>query len=93
VTSLSRTEKLFYHDYRSACKLSLSRKIYLELHRNKHRRRITETGGKDKTAVMGMLERNGQVRAMMVPNRCRKLMREQLHVLRYAAQQLQAQCC
>jgi transposase-like protein len=48
------------------------------MHRDKHRRRITETGAKDKTAVMGMLERDGQVRAMMVPNRRRKLMHEQI---------------
>src|SRR5467141_3303703 len=39
------------------------------MHRDKHRRRITETGTKDKTAVMGILERSGEVRAMMVPNR------------------------
>lgn len=44
------------------------------MHRDKHRRRITETGSKDKTAVMGFLERGGQVRAEMVPNRRRKLL-------------------
>jgi transposase-like protein len=31
--------------------------------------RITGTGGKDKTAVMGMLERGGEVRAKVVDNR------------------------
>jgi transposase-like protein len=39
------------------------------MHREKHRRRITETGTKDKTAIFGMLERGGEVRAMVVPNR------------------------
>jgi transposase-like protein len=39
------------------------------MHREKHRRRITETGTKDKTAVFGILERGGEVRAMVVPNR------------------------
>jgi transposase-like protein len=48
------------------------------MHRDKHRRRITETGSKDKTAVMGILERNGEVRAMMVPNRRRKLLHDKI---------------
>jgi len=39
------------------------------MHREKHRRRITETGTKDKTAVFGILQRGGEVRAMVVPNR------------------------
>jgi len=39
------------------------------MHRDKHRRRITETGTKDKTAIMGLLERDGEVRASVVPNR------------------------
>src|SRR5216684_6308939 len=39
------------------------------MHRDKHRRRITETGTKDKTPVIGILERGGEVRAMMVPTR------------------------
>jgi transposase-like protein len=39
------------------------------MHRDKHRRRITETGTKDKTAVVGVLERGGEVRATVVPNR------------------------
>jgi len=32
-------------------------------------RRITGTGTKDKVAVMGILERGGEVRAIVVPNR------------------------
>ncbi len=38
------------------------------MHADKHRRRITETGTKDKTAVMGILERGGEVRAAVVGN-------------------------
>jgi transposase-like protein len=39
------------------------------MHLDKRQRRITGTGGKDKTAVMGILQRGGKVRAMVVPNR------------------------
>jgi len=39
------------------------------MHVSKRQRRITGTGGKDKTAVMGMLERGGQVRTIVIPNR------------------------
>jgi transposase-like protein len=39
------------------------------MHVSKRLRRITGTGGKDKTAVMGMLERGGQVRTVVIPNR------------------------
>ncbi len=40
------------------------------MHRDKHRRRITETGTKDKTAVVGVLDRKtGQIRAAVVGNR------------------------
>jgi transposase-like protein len=39
------------------------------MHPERRKRMITERGVKDKTAVMGILERGGQVRAMMVPNR------------------------
>jgi transposase-like protein len=39
------------------------------MHRDKHRRRITETGTKDKIAIMGLLERDGEIRAAVVPNR------------------------
>ena len=41
--------------------------------RNTHiaqrKRRITGTGGKDKTAVMGILERGGQICTIVIPNR------------------------
>jgi transposase-like protein len=41
------------------------------MHVGKRQRRITGTGGKDKTAVMGLLERGGQIRTIVVPNRKR----------------------
>ncbi len=39
------------------------------MHRDVRERKITGTGGKDKTAVMGILERGGKVRTKVVPNR------------------------
>ena len=39
------------------------------MHVGKRQRRITGTGGKDKTAVMGILERGGKVRTKVIPNR------------------------
>jgi transposase-like protein len=39
------------------------------MHRDVHKRRITETGTKDKVAVMGILERGGEVRVKVVPFR------------------------
>ena len=39
------------------------------MHKAKRERVITGTGGKDKTAVFGMVERDGSVRAMVVDNR------------------------
>jgi transposase-like protein len=39
------------------------------MHVAKRLRRITGTGGKDKTAVMGIVERGGKVRTAVVPNR------------------------
>jgi len=39
------------------------------MHVAQRKRRITGTGTKDKTAVMGILERGGQVRASVIPNR------------------------
>ena len=39
------------------------------MHIAKRERRITGTGGKDKTAVMGILERGGKVRTTVIPNR------------------------
>ena len=39
------------------------------MHVSKRHRRITGTGTKDKTAVMGILERGGKIRTKVVPNR------------------------
>lgn len=39
------------------------------MHREKHYRRITATGSKDKTPVIGILERGGEVRANVIPTR------------------------
>jgi transposase-like protein len=39
------------------------------MHLAQRRRRITGTGTKDKTAVMGILERGGKVHTVVVPNR------------------------
>ena len=48
------------------------------MHRDKHRRRITETGTKDKTPVLGMLERGGEVRVTVVPTRRKKVLQEEV---------------
>jgi transposase-like protein len=42
------------------------------MHKSKRARVITGTGGKDKTIVMGMMERGGDVRAMVVSDRRKK---------------------
>src|SRR6266481_2878202 len=39
------------------------------MHKSARKRRIAGTGGRDKTAVMGILERGGKVRTVVVPNR------------------------
>lgn len=50
--------------------------------RNKHvaqrQRRITGTGGKDKTAVMGIVERGGEIRTTVVPNRKKRTLQEEV---------------
>jgi transposase-like protein len=53
------------------------------MHAGDRKRRITGTGGKDKTAVMGILERGGKVRATVVPNRKKKALQAEVreHVL------------
>src|ERR1700734_3730307 len=48
------------------------------MHASKRARRITGTGGKDKTAVMGILERGGKVKAVVVPNRKRKALQAEV---------------
>jgi transposase-like protein len=44
------------------------------MHSDKRKRRITETGTKDKIAVQGILERGGEVRASVVGNRKKHLL-------------------
>ncbi len=48
------------------------------MHVDKRERRITGTGGKDKTVVVGMLERGGEVRLVVVPNRRKGAIQEQI---------------
>jgi transposase-like protein len=42
------------------------------MHTSERKRRITGTGGKDKTAVMGILERGGKIRASVISSRKKK---------------------
>ncbi len=46
------------------------------MHLDKRQRRITGTGGKDKTIVMGMLQRGGKVKAQVIPDRFKSLMQQ-----------------
>ena len=57
------------------------------MHLSERKRRITATGTKDKTAVMGILERGGKVRATVVPSRRKAVLQEQVrkHVTAGAA--------
>ncbi len=48
------------------------------MHVSKRARRITGTGGKDKTAVMGILERGGKVRTAVIPNRKKKALQAEV---------------
>ena len=49
------------------------------MHVSERKRRITGTGTKDKTAVMGILERGGKVRAAVVPSRRKTVLQEQVY--------------
>lgn len=57
------------------------------MHVSERKRRITATGTKDKTAVMGILERGGKVRATVVPSRRKTVLQEEVrkHVTAGAA--------
>ena len=57
------------------------------MHVSERKRRITGTGTKDKTAVMGILERGGKVRATVVPSRRKTVLQEEVrkHVTAGAA--------
>ncbi len=48
------------------------------MHKAKREGVITGTGGRDKTVVMGMLERGGNVRAMVVDNRRKHELQKQV---------------
>ncbi|HEV2356987.1 MAG TPA: IS1595 family transposase, partial [bacterium] len=48
------------------------------MHVAKRLRRITGTGGKDKVAVMGILERGGKVRTVVVPNRRKQALQTEI---------------
>src|SRR5271165_6071321 len=48
------------------------------MHKSKRERVITGTGGKDKTVVMGMMERGGNVRAFVVDNRRKRELQQQI---------------
>ncbi len=57
------------------------------MHLSERKRRITGTGTKDKTAVMGILERGGKVRVSVVPSRRKTVLQEEVrkHVTAGAA--------
>jgi transposase-like protein len=48
------------------------------MHRSERARKIHGTGGSGKVAVMGLLERHGEVRTMVVPNVKRKSLRKEI---------------
>ena len=48
------------------------------MHVSKRARRITGTGTKDKVPVMGILERGGKVRTMVVPSRRKKALQTEV---------------
>ncbi|MGB8062120.1 MAG: IS1595 family transposase [Candidatus Sulfotelmatobacter sp.] len=54
------------------------------MHLSERQRRITGTGGKDKTIVFGMLQRDGRIRAKVMPDRKRENLqaeiKEHVHV-------------
>jgi transposase-like protein len=48
------------------------------MHLSERKRRITGTGTKDKTAVMGILERGGKVRTSVVPSRKKQVLQNEV---------------
>jgi transposase-like protein len=49
------------------------------MHLSERKRRITGTGTKDKTAVMGILERGGKIRTTVVPSRKKRVLQDEVH--------------
>src|SRR5262249_46397680 len=48
------------------------------MHKDQRAKKITGTGGKDKTAVMGILERGGKIRTKVVPNIKKKALQSEI---------------
>jgi transposase-like protein len=48
------------------------------MHLSERKRRITGTGTKDKTAVMGILERGGKIRTSVVPSRRKRVLQDEV---------------
>jgi transposase-like protein len=48
------------------------------MHVSERKRRITGTGTKDKTAVMGILERGGKIRTTVVPSRKKRVLQDEV---------------
>lgn len=48
------------------------------MHVSERKRRITGTGGKDKTMVMGILERGGEIRTVVVANRRKAVLQSEV---------------
>jgi transposase-like protein len=48
------------------------------MHVAQRRRRMTGTGGKDKTPVLGIMERGGKVRTMVIPNRKKRTLQTEV---------------
>jgi len=48
------------------------------MHAGKRAAKITGTGGKDKTAVLGILERGGKIKTKVIPNRKKKALQSEV---------------
>jgi transposase-like protein len=57
------------------------------MHLTERQRRITGTGAKDKTAVLGILERGGKIRTKVIPSRRKRVLQDEVrkHVTAGAA--------
>src|SRR5438128_10135785 len=65
-------------DGRSGSRRNIHRWKARNMHVGKRQRRITGTGGKDKTAVMGIMERGGKVRTVVIANRKKKALQAEV---------------
>jgi len=48
------------------------------MHKEKHQRRITATGSKDKTPIIGLIERGGELRVAVIPTRRKHVVQEHI---------------